>query len=189
MTEREPYRRRLSCRMADEGIPIAAIARIMQKDPGAVRVFLREEHAHGRLRAMPAMDWAVSAGASRGGNRSPTVPKIDPALIEGDSILLQSRLGLTGSESLLLAILLMFGQALRPTLLSVINPAGSSMKLIDVMVCKIRKKLRERDVTIETLWGRGYRMADVERGKLRAMIIGLPDLGRPIAREPAHAAA
>ncbi|MGV2188791.1 helix-turn-helix domain-containing protein [Agrobacterium vitis] len=32
------------------------------------------------------------------------------------------------------------------------------IKIIDVLVCKIRKKLTPLGVTIDTIWGRGYRI-------------------------------
>jgi DNA-binding response OmpR family regulator len=32
------------------------------------------------------------------------------------------------------------------------------IKIIDVWVCKLRKKLRPLGVNIETVWGRGYRL-------------------------------
>lgn len=32
------------------------------------------------------------------------------------------------------------------------------MKIIDVLICKIRKKLAPRGIEIETVWGWGYRM-------------------------------
>lgn len=33
------------------------------------------------------------------------------------------------------------------------------IKIVDVLVCKIRKKLEGLNVKIETMWGRGYRMS------------------------------
>ncbi|YBV98388.1 helix-turn-helix domain-containing protein [Phyllobacteriaceae bacterium JZ32] len=32
------------------------------------------------------------------------------------------------------------------------------IKIIDVFICKLRKKLRPLDIKIETIWGRGYRL-------------------------------
>lgn len=33
------------------------------------------------------------------------------------------------------------------------------LKIIDVYVCKLRKKLKPLNVSIDTVWGRGYRLA------------------------------
>jgi len=35
---------------------------------------------------------------------------------------------------------------------------AAEIKIIDVFVCKIRKKLEGMDVPLETVWGRGYRI-------------------------------
>lgn len=46
------------------------------------------------------------------------------------------------------------------------------MKIIDVFVCKLRKKVARWGIQILTAWGRGYYIADVE--KLKAYIAGAP---------------
>lgn len=33
------------------------------------------------------------------------------------------------------------------------------IKIVDVLVCKVRKKLQGLSVNIETMWGRGYRLS------------------------------
>jgi len=37
------------------------------------------------------------------------------------------------------------------------------IKIVDVLVCKIRKKLRPFGVEIKTIWGQGYMLPDRER--------------------------
>ena len=41
-------------------------------------------------------------------------------------------------------------------------------KIVDVFICKIRKKLAPFEIEIETLWGRGYRLSDRSRAQLRS---------------------
>lgn len=36
------------------------------------------------------------------------------------------------------------------------------IKIVDVYVCKIRKKLKPLGIDIQTIWGRGYRMLPLE---------------------------
>lgn len=38
-----------------------------------------------------------------------------------------------------------------------------ALKIIDVWICKIRKKVKPLGMSIQTLWGRGYRLS-VQRG-------------------------
>ncbi len=43
---------------------------------------------------------------------------------------------------------------------------GAEPKIVDVYICKIRKKLTPLGVRIDTLWGRGYALALSERPHL-----------------------
>lgn len=38
------------------------------------------------------------------------------------------------------------------------NDDDREIKIVDVVICKIRKKLQPLGVTIQTVWGEGYRM-------------------------------
>lgn len=43
------------------------------------------------------------------------------------------------------------------------------IKIIDIFVCKLRKKLAAHGIGIETVWGWGYRMSRESRERLQAM--------------------
>lgn len=45
-------------------------------------------------------------------------------------------------------------------------------KIVDVYICKLRAKLGRYDLTIETLWGRGYQLSLKTKDLLRAMAAG-----------------
>jgi two-component system cell cycle response regulator CtrA len=55
------------------------------------------------------------------------------------------------------------------------------MKIIDVIFCKIRKKLKPFGVQIETIWGRGYFLDPENRAKMRALIVASQDIVAPLA--------
>jgi hypothetical protein len=42
-------------------------------------------------------------------------------------------------------------------------------KILDVFLSKLRKKLESHDITISTMWGRGWYMEDADRAKVDAM--------------------
>jgi two-component system cell cycle response regulator CtrA len=44
------------------------------------------------------------------------------------------------------------------------------IKIIDVFVCKLRKKMEIFGVKIETIWGRGYYMTPEMKAKAAAMM-------------------
>ena len=49
----------------------------------------------------------------------------------------------------------------------------AEMKVIDVFACKLRKKLKPHDIKIHTVWGRGYRLDEATRTRLRRCSIKL----------------
>ena len=54
------------------------------------------------------------------------------------------------------------------------------LKIIDVFVCKLRKKLAEPTggkSYIETIWGRGYRLRDPAPMPSATLVVGAEDLG------------
>jgi len=69
--------------------------------------------------------------------------------------------GFTPSEAGVFARLVATGFASNEDLLAMAKGKGASapkMKVIDVYICKIRKKVERFDIVIETLHGRGYRI-------------------------------
>jgi two-component system, cell cycle response regulator CtrA len=49
------------------------------------------------------------------------------------------------------------------------------IKIVDVFICKLRKKLKPFGVTIETLWGRGYALPVQSKETIRAMVSSATD--------------
>lgn len=84
---------------------------------------------------------------------------------------------LTVKESRLLGALLerdiMTKDGLMSALYRDLGKDEPELKIIDVFVCKIRRKLREAGVEgirIETVWGQGYRLPPADKEKLRALV-------------------
>ena len=44
------------------------------------------------------------------------------------------------------------------------------MKIVDVFICKLRKKIRPFGLEIATVWGLGYRMSPETKAKARALL-------------------
>lgn len=47
------------------------------------------------------------------------------------------------------------------------------IKIIDVFICKLRKKLARFGITVDTLWGQGYRLPTAMRDKIKATVDGV----------------
>ena len=71
-------------------------------------------------------------------------------------------LGLTPSEARVLGLLLKRDVATKDGLMVALYGRGNreeaEIKIVDVFICKIRKKLKPFSLTIETVWGQGYTM-------------------------------
>ncbi|RVE90101.1 helix-turn-helix domain-containing protein [Sinorhizobium meliloti] len=70
--------------------------------------------------------------------------------------------GLTGSEARVFAHLATRDMATKQSVMLALYSDRADVepetKIVDVFVCKMRKKLARFGVTIETVWGQGYRL-------------------------------
>ncbi|TPM41566.1 winged helix-turn-helix domain-containing protein [Mesorhizobium sp. B2-3-4] len=71
---------------------------------------------------------------------------------------------LTGREARVFAFLTTRDVASKSAIMQAIYTAGvddePEIKIVDVFVCKIRKKLKPFGVTIATVWGQGYSLTN-----------------------------
>lgn len=83
-------------------------------------------------------------------------------------------IGLTGSEEMILRVLLAKPCATKEMFLAALYGAriddAPAPKIVDVYLCKLRRKLERFGLTITTVWGRGYMLSPDERaGVLRVL--------------------
>jgi two-component system cell cycle response regulator CtrA len=83
-------------------------------------------------------------------------------------------LGLTPTEARLFGLLVSREQATKAQMLAAIEKPGADdapeIKIVDVLVCKVRKKIALFGLSIETVWGHGYRMPPLSRERAKALI-------------------
>lgn len=82
---------------------------------------------------------------------------------------------LTGSEAKVLSMLVQRGFASKEQLLiactnDVTGNKVPEIKIVDVYICKIRRKLEKFGIVIETAWGRGYNLDADNRAKVMAYV-------------------
>lgn len=88
--------------------------------------------------------------------------------------------GLSGSETKIFGRLLKQGVATKDALMATLyRDAGrdeAEAKIVDVFICKLRRKVKPFGIEIATVWGLGYQMTDQSRdhyertwGKARAV--------------------
>jgi DNA-binding response OmpR family regulator len=86
-------------------------------------------------------------------------------------------LGLSPSEAILLSVLIsretLTRMSARVALYSLRPEADhpkSQSKIIDVFIKRIRERMRELDVRIETIWGVGWRIPKADKEKLKCLL-------------------
>lgn len=80
-------------------------------------------------------------------------------------------LGLTQQEARLFGALVKRGRATNEQLLTAVSLTTADdmpqMKLVDVLVCKVRKKIRPFGIQIATIWGAGYELPEASRERAK----------------------
>lgn len=188
----------ISARMAQEGIPVGAIGRVLLMSFEDTTAMLQEELAQGHIVEIPKSDWPPTARLS---DHLPTVQrKVSDADVE---IACRKMFKLTNLEAGFLVLLLKLDHADKAKLHHVIETQRLSrqtrpdkmeltdQKMVDVMICKLRKKLRTVDEVfiITTVWGGGYYIEPAVKEKIydRLAVEGVVRHHAHISSEPVHA--
>jgi hypothetical protein len=165
----------IAARLAHEGVPVSAIARALGKSSSNVRDCLEYHLEIGGITEMPVADWPPTA---RRADHLPAFLQKEPEKIQLLSC--QRVLNLTPLEAGFMLVLLKRDEADKETLHYVIetqramrradNPETTDKKMVDVIICKMRKKLAKHGVTITTIWGKGYFISEEGRAILEKLL-------------------
>lgn len=173
----QPFVEAVAVRLADEGIPVRAIARATHLPSDQVYEALRDAIAQGLIVEMPRDDWP--AGTSRS-SRSP----ISGTHLDNDERLkcaCTRYFKASPLEAAMLALILKRDEVTKEQLHTVIEQGRgpgrepTEIKMVDVMICKLRKKLTSHDIEIKTMWGLGYFMTRQSRDRAVALLLTLQD--------------
>lgn len=92
----------------------------------------------------------------------------------GMSVLTPIEWRLTMAEQRVFGVLLARELATKAAIMAALYSADgkeeAEIKIVDVFVCKARKKLKPFGVEIETRWGEGYYLTPATKAKVRAMM-------------------
>jgi two-component system cell cycle response regulator CtrA len=84
--------------------------------------------------------------------------------------------GFTGQERRLFGVLLKRDVASKDALMAALyrdlGRDEAEIKIIDVFVCKMRRKLRPFEISIHTVWGEGYRLDQETKTRVEALRAG-----------------
>jgi hypothetical protein len=172
-------------RLAIEGVPVRAISRGLGHPSVEVRQLLEEALALGTIVQMPRDDWSPQLTREQ---RVPEYAKtgVDDALL----ILNVVRLfGVTQQQACLLLVLIKRREVTRKMLHGVIESrrphpkVETEPKIVDVVICKLRKKLEPLGLRIETVWSCGYFMPADHRKTALTMLNAFLDQPNAVTTE------
>lgn len=163
----------IAVRMAHEGIPVRAIARATRLVSENVYEVIRDAIMRGSLTEMPPDDWPPKN--SRGA-RNP----FQGSLFDDDNQLklaCSRHFKATRLEAAILSVMLRRNEVTKQQLHQVIeqsrpgeNRTETDPKMVDVVICHLRKKLKVQNIVIETIWGVGYAISVPDRERAAHML-------------------
>jgi hypothetical protein len=152
-TPEQPTLPEVAIRLADEGVPLCAIARTIQIPSSELREHLQAAHKTGRLIDLPVHDWLPHDAKPR---------RVLAEDRDQQAVAIRTICGATKSEASLLLDLLRTD--------SICKSRYPSPGAIDVHVFHLRRRLAPHDIAIISVHGHGYRLSPEDRGRLQVMI-------------------
>ena len=190
----------VAARMADEGVPIAAIARVLSIPFADVSDILHEELLQGNILEVPRADWPPGVKIR---DHLPTIAITRKTSNDDIAIVCRKMFKLTNLEAGFVVLLLKVEHATKEKLHNVIetqraarasrpdNMEMTDQKMVDVIICKLRKKLKliDPEFIISTVWAGGYYIELPVKEKLYARLAteGVSLASAPNAASDVHA--
>jgi DNA-binding response OmpR family regulator len=158
--------------LADEGVPVRAIARATRIPGEAVYDILKTAIEEGRLIDLPRDDWPAGPRTERRQSEV-QVLSLDNTTLR---IACANRFKMTRLQAVVFLTLLRRNEVTKTQLHDAIehnrpeNSDPTDQKMVDVVVCHIRRKLKKfpKDPTVylKTIWGVGYSIPQEQRSYL-----------------------
>jgi hypothetical protein len=162
----------LAIKLADEGVPVRAIARAMGVSLADLREQFDEAVLEGRILNAPRADWPSQL---RPANHLPIskLSGIEERVLLGA---VMRTFKTTECQSRLLLALIRRHEVTRDELHQAYNyrdgfEAETQQKILDVQCLRLKRALQQFGLSIETLWGFGRRMSWDDRKKAFAMLL------------------
>jgi DNA-binding response OmpR family regulator len=161
----------IAVRLADEGVPLRAIARAVRMPSSDLREQLHEALSDGRLLELPCDDWPPGCPKDQ---RALQISRMVRENREALHLVAMQLFGLTPSGARVLVKLLETERTSREVLhvaLSRTSDPASDIKIVDVAICSMRKRLEKFGIEIITLWAYGFRLSSEHRRRAMDLIL------------------
>lgn len=159
--------------LADEGVPVRAIARATHTPSEEVYERLKEAMGEGTLLELPQSDWPPgSLRRSRKPSGQSVLNLDDPTL----RLACSNVFGMTRLQTAVFVAIIRRPEITKDQVHNAIESTRSptadptDQKMIDVVIHQIRKKIIPHDIKLGTKWGQGYSLPHAEREKVIALL-------------------
>jgi DNA-binding winged helix-turn-helix (wHTH) protein len=151
----------IAVRLADEGVPLRAIARATSTSSEAVREKLHAAKSAGQLFDLPQEDWPPGFPRDQRALQLSRMTSQNPGAV---TLAMQQVFSLTVTEVTLLMALIQNPNVAKDRL-------DMSDRTIDVHICHLRRQLALFHINVRTLWGYGYQLSTESRKKVMDLIL------------------
>lgn len=159
--------------LADEGVPVRAIARATQTPSEDVYEVLKDAIGVGQLLDMPQSDWPP--GSLRRSRKQPgqSVTSLDDQTLR---LACAQIFKMTRLQAAVFVAILRRPEITKDQVhsaIEAIRPATADptdQKMIDVVICHIRKRIKDYDIELHTIWGQGYTLPHADRDKVMMLL-------------------
>ena len=157
-------------RLANEEVPVNAIARAIQNPSDEVRETIEEAILYGKVLSMPRSDWHPL----QRGNRQVTSDFTDKEILFN----CQRIFKLTHLHACFLAVLMKRNEVSKIQLHHIIESCRkqpqnreTDVKMVDVVLCHLRKRIKPFGLVVKTLHSSGYYMIPEMRKKTQDILL------------------
>ena len=151
----------IAVRLADEGVPLRAIARATGTPSDQLRIDLRAAKDRGTLLDLPKEDWPPGFPRDQRALQLSRMVNQDPEAIV---LAMQHVFRLTSTEVGLLMTLLQHPSVPKARI-------NMAQRTVDVHIFNIRKRLEPFEIAIDTMWGYGYQLTAEARRRIMELIL------------------
>ena len=180
----------IAVRLADEGIPVRAIARATKVSSEDIRDVLHTALDQGLIVQLPRDDWPVGVARDR---HIPDALSAKPVETERMIFNIVRLFKVTKLQAALFSVLIKRNEVTKETLHQVAeqrrlpNKEETDPKIVDVVICNLRKKLKPFDLEIKTAWACGYYMEPLDRARANSLLkTYMESLSEPVEIEKAY---
>lgn len=159
--------------LADEGVPVRAIARATHTPSDEIYELLKDAVSDGTLLELPQSDWPPGSLRRSRKPSGQSVLNLDDHTLR---LACSNLFHMTRLQAAVFVAIIRRPEITKDQVHTAIEGTRSlasdptDQKMIDVVICHIRKKIKEYDIKLLTKWGQGYSFPYAEREKVLALL-------------------